>query len=63
VSLRLADNRIDVIKFNGAHASSGRTADKTFSFANRRAEAGDFARRSTRGSMVARRSAFLMTRP
>ena len=35
----MKDNRIEAVKFNGAHAATGRTKDRTLDFANKRAAA------------------------
>lgn len=39
VMLRLADNGLECVKFNGANASTAKTKDKQLAFANKRAEA------------------------
>lgn len=39
VTVRLKDNNIDRVAFNGANASTGKTNDGTLKFANKRAEA------------------------
>jgi hypothetical protein len=36
---RLRDNRIEAVKFNGAHGASARSKDRALSFANKRAQA------------------------
>ena len=39
VTMRLADNKVEFVKFNGATASSARTKDGSLAFVNKRAEA------------------------